>query len=181
MLPGTPGPCREAAPAAALQPLPRGPGTAGRLRETQAVLCEGKATPRARLRGGSQAWGQCSLQTCDPGAKGWGRGLGGLQGTRRDRLQLCAGLHSALGSRVYGQCPHRAASSASGHSQSCRSCTNTYERVFLYQGRFRFDTRKNFFAERAVRHWTRLPREVMESPSPEGFQKRVDVALQDMV
>ena len=40
--------------------------------------------------------------------------------------------------------------------------------------------RKDFFSERAVLQWHRLHREVVESPSLEVFQSRVDVALRAM-
>jgi len=47
----------------------------------------------------------------------------------------------------------------------------------LEEGRFRLDIRKKDFTVRVVRHWHRLPRELMGAPSLEIPKVRLDGAL----
>ena len=47
----------------------------------------------------------------------------------------------------------------------------------LKHRKFRLNMRKNFFPLRMKEPWHRLPREVVESPSLEIFQTRLDAVL----
>jgi len=51
----------------------------------------------------------------------------------------------------------------------------------LREGRFRLDRRKKFFTMSVVRHWNRLPREVVDAPPLETLKARLDGVLSNLV
>ncbi|KFZ49582.1 hypothetical protein N321_11386, partial [Antrostomus carolinensis] len=51
----------------------------------------------------------------------------------------------------------------------------------LKEGGFRLGIRKTFFTMRVVKHWHRLPRELVEVPSLETIKVRLDGALSKLI
>jgi len=98
-------------------------------------------------------------------------GLSSL-GKRRQRVDLAA-LHSFLrrGGGEGGAELFLLGSSDRTHVNGSK----------LHQGRFRLDVREHFFTERVVKHWNRLPREVVDAPSLSVFKRRLDNALNTML
>ncbi|KFV90861.1 hypothetical protein N327_12031, partial [Fulmarus glacialis] len=50
----------------------------------------------------------------------------------------------------------------------------------VHQGRFRLDVKKHFFTDSVVRHWDRLPKELVNAPCLPVFQRHLDNALNNM-
>ncbi|KAK4829739.1 hypothetical protein QYF61_006448 [Mycteria americana] len=70
-----------------------------------------------------------------------------------------------------------------GEKLFSRACSDrTRGNAFkLKEGRLRLDIRKKFFTMRVVKHWNRLPREVVDTPSLETFKIRLDAALSNLI
>ncbi|KFO61815.1 hypothetical protein N302_06160, partial [Corvus brachyrhynchos] len=51
----------------------------------------------------------------------------------------------------------------------------------LKEGKFRLDIRKKFFSVRVMRHWNRLPRDVVDAPSLAALKAGLDKALSSLV
>ncbi|KFQ54805.1 hypothetical protein N334_04817, partial [Pelecanus crispus] len=65
-------------------------------------------------------------------------------------------------------------------SKAC--CDRTRSNGFkLKEGRFRLGIRKKLFTIKVVRHWNKLPRDVVEAPSLETFKIRLDGALSNLI
>jgi len=65
-------------------------------------------------------------------------------------------------------------------SMAC--CDRTRSHGFkLREGNLDWIQGKKFFTLRGLKHWHRLPREVMEAPSLETFKARLDEALSNLV
>jgi len=89
-----------------------------------------------------------------------------LQGDLIEAFQYLKGAYRKDGENIF--------------SRAC--CDRTRSNGFkLRESRFRLDIRKNFFTVRVVKHWSGLPKEVVEVPSLETFKVRLDGALSNLV
>jgi len=89
-----------------------------------------------------------------------------LQGGLTAAFQYLKGAYKKDGDRLFSRC----------------CCDRTRGNCFkLKEGRFRLDRRKKFFTMRVVKHWQKLPREVVDAPSLETLKVRLDGALNNLI
>jgi len=92
--------------------------------------------------------------------------LSSLQGDLIAAFQYLKGAYKKDGDRLF--------------SRAC--CNRTRGSSFnLKEGRFRLGIRMTFFTLRVVRHWHRLPREVIDAPSLETCRARLDGAVSNLI
>jgi len=104
-----------------------------------------------------------------------------------ERLRVL-GLFSLEKRRLHGdliaafQCLQWASKKDEHKHFSRLCCDRTRGNGFkLKEGRFRLDIVKKFFITRVVKHWSRLPVEVVDAPSLETFKVRLDGALSNLI
>ncbi|KAK4823796.1 hypothetical protein QYF61_006518 [Mycteria americana] len=118
---------------------------------------------------------ECCVQFWAPHYK---RDMEGLERVQRRATELGKGLeHKADGERL------RELGLFSLEKRRLRGdliALCNYLKGGCREGRFRLGIRKNFFTKRVVKHWNRLPGQVVES-SLEVLKRHVDLALRDMV
>ena len=61
------------------------------------------------------------------------------------------------------------------------SILQTKRGLKLKEVKFSFYVGKKVFTQRAVRHWHRLPRDVVDAPSLEAFKTALDVILSNLI
>ena len=155
------------------------------VRERIPLLCS--ALVRPHLESCVQLW---SLST----PKTWSRSRGGHRNNPRVGTSFLWGKAERVGAiqpgeekvpgRPYHSLPVRAgACKKGGEGLSTRVCSDRSRGngLKLKEGRIRLDARKKFFTMRVVRHWHRLPREVVAAPSLAVFKARLDGALRNLV
>ena len=104
-----------------------------------------------------------------------------------DRLRE-RGLFSLEKKRVWGDliaaCQYLKGSyRKEGDRLFSRACSDRTRRndFQLKKGRFRLYIRKKYFTARVMRHWNRLPRDVVDAPSLETFKARLHKALGNLI
>ncbi|KFV97326.1 hypothetical protein N326_09264 [Eurypyga helias] len=94
-----------------------------------------------------------------------------LQGDLIAVFQYLKGDYKEAGGQLFTR-------ACSNRTRGNRTRGNGYK---LKSGRVRLDVRKKFFTERVVRHWNKLPRDVVDAPSLGVFKARLDEALSNLV